>query len=369
MKTNVRKFLYNAADVQQTTYLDKDNNKEIHILASIHDPLMRFEDQLACIKSAFLKIAAEEDVQPTFVRFFLSDISNQAEDVQSAFALSTFPVSMIQQAPANGTKIALWAIYLSCAETRMLDNGLFEVRSFLGDIYWAASMTNPEGSSEEQAGKIMRRYVRLLEDMNMSLADDCQRTWLYVNDIDNNYHGMAVARNNVFSELGLTTKTHFIASTGIGGRSSNPHALVTMDAIAMPGASVRYLHAPERLNRTSEYGVSFERGTLINLGSSRKVFISGTASIDNKGQIVFEKDIIGQAERMIGNIEALLDEAGCGLEDVQEAVVYLRDPADYQTVRNFFEKNHPDFPHIIVLAHVCRPGWLIETECMAIRAC
>jgi enamine deaminase RidA (YjgF/YER057c/UK114 family) len=84
---------------------------------------------------------------------------------------------------------------------------------------------------------------------------------------------------------------------------------------------------------------------------------------------VFEKDIIGQAERMIGNIEALLDEAGCGLEDVQEAVVYLRDPADYQTVRNFFEKNHPDFPHIIVLAHVCRPGWLIETECMAIRAC
>lgn len=367
MKTIVRKFAFDAADVQLTTYSDKDNNKEIHILASICDPLMGFEDQLACIKLAFLKIAAEEDVQPTFVRFFLSDISNQADDVQSAFAGNTFPISMIQQAPANGTKIALWAIYLSGAETRRLDNGLFEVRSFIGDIYWAVSMTDPEGSSEEQAGKIMRRYVRQLGDMNMSLADDCKRTWFYVNDIDNNYHGMVVARNNVFAEQGLTTKTHFIASTGIGGRSANPHALVTMDAIAMPRARVRYLYAPERLNRTSEYGVSFERGTLINIGSSRKVFISGTASIDNKGQIMFRKDILGQAVRMIGNIVALLHEAGCNLGDVQEAVVYLRDPADYQTVRNFFEKNYPDFPHIIVLAHVCRSGWLIETECMAAR--
>jgi enamine deaminase RidA (YjgF/YER057c/UK114 family) len=364
----VRKFDLGAVNLQQTTYSDNDGNKEIHALASINDTMMDFEHQLAAIHDAWAQVAAAENVKPAFLRIFFSDIANQEGSVLKSFEGHTFPISMIQQAPANGTKIAMWAVYLTGAETKMLDNGLFEVKSGHGRFYFAASMTDPEGTSEEQADKIMRRYIRQLGDMNMTLADDCQRTWFYVNDIDNNYHGMVVARNKVFAEERLTTETHFIASTGIGGRSANPHALVTMDAVAIPGlgsSKIHYLYAPERLNRTSEYGVSFERGTALDLDGQRKIFISGTASIDNKGKVVFEKDILGQADRMIGNIEALLKEAGAGLGDVQEAVVYLRDPADYQIVKNFLDTRYPDFPHIIVLAHVCRSGWLIETECMA----
>ena len=49
-------------------------------------------------------------------------------------------------------------------------------------------------------------------------------------------------------------------------------------------------------------------------------------------------------------------------------VVYLRDIGDYQTVRQLFEERFANKPFVIVQAPVCRPGWLVEMECMAIKA-
>ena len=47
--------------------------------------------------------------------------------------------------------------------------------------------------------------------------------------------------------------------------------------------------------------------------------------------------------------------------------VYLRDIADHRTVARMMDDRFPGIPKTIVLAPVCRPGWLIETECMAVR--
>jgi enamine deaminase RidA (YjgF/YER057c/UK114 family) len=49
-------------------------------------------------------------------------------------------------------------------------------------------------------------------------------------------------------------------------------------------------------------------------------------------------------------------------------VVYLRDIADYDIVRSLYEERFPDKPVVIVHAAVCRPGWLVEMECMAVKA-
>jgi enamine deaminase RidA (YjgF/YER057c/UK114 family) len=48
-------------------------------------------------------------------------------------------------------------------------------------------------------------------------------------------------------------------------------------------------------------------------------------------------------------------------------VVYLRDMADYQHVSRLFAERFPEKPYVIVQASVCRPAWLIEMECMAIK--
>jgi enamine deaminase RidA (YjgF/YER057c/UK114 family) len=142
-----------------------------------------------------------------------------------------------------------------------------------------------------------------------------------------------------------------------------------MDAYAVDGLQkeqIHYLYAPTHLNPTYEYGVSFERGTYVDYGDRRHVFISGTASINNKGEIMYPGDVRKQTERMWENVETLLKEADCGFEHVGHLLVYLRDIADYTVVKDMFDKRFPNIPKVFLLAPVCRPGWLVEMECMAI---
>ena len=68
------------------------------------------------------------------------------------------------------------------------------------------------------------------------------------------------------------------------------------------------------------------------------------------------------------NVEALLSEANCTFDDVAHLIVYLRDSSDYAVVSELFRQRFPDKPTVIVRAPVCRPEWLIEMECMAVKA-
>jgi enamine deaminase RidA (YjgF/YER057c/UK114 family) len=67
------------------------------------------------------------------------------------------------------------------------------------------------------------------------------------------------------------------------------------------------------------------------------------------------------------NVEALLSEAECTFDDVAHIIVYLRDNSDYAVVSKLFQERFADKPYIIVQASVCRPNWLIEMECMAVK--
>jgi enamine deaminase RidA (YjgF/YER057c/UK114 family) len=67
------------------------------------------------------------------------------------------------------------------------------------------------------------------------------------------------------------------------------------------------------------------------------------------------------------NVETLLAEAECTFDHVGHLIVYLRDIADYAVVEEMFEKRFPAIPKVYLLAPVCRPGWLIEMECMAVK--
>jgi enamine deaminase RidA (YjgF/YER057c/UK114 family) len=129
-----------------------------------------------------------------------------------------------------------------------------------------------------------------------------------------------------------------------------------------------YLYAKPNLNPTYEYGVTFERGTHIEYGDRSHVFISGTASINNRGEVMHVGDIRLQTYRMWENVETLLAEGGMQFSDVMHLVVYLRDTGDYEVVSEMFKERFPDIPTVITLAPVCRPTWLIEMECVAVKA-
>ena len=167
----------------------------------------------------------------------------------------------------------------------------------------------------------------------------------------------------------MTEKTHYIASTGIGGLPADPRAIVQMATYALTGfepEQQRYLYAPTHLNPTYEYGVTFERGTVVEYGDRAEIYISGTASIDNKGEVLYIGDIVRQTQRMWENVGKLLEEGDSSFDDVAQIVVYLRDLCDYPVVKRMFDEKFPNIPRVITLAPVCRPTWLIEMECIAI---
>lgn len=277
----------------------------------------------------------------------------------------------VEQPPLDGTKIALWAYLQTNVQTQVLHNGLFEVKHNAYRHLWGGSVFNRAANSEYQTRLLLNDYAMQLMEQGCKLADNCIRTWFFVQNVDVNYAGVVKARNEVFVTQNLTEKTHYIASTGIGGRHADPKVLVQMDTYAVAGLKpeqIHFLYAPTHLNPTYEYGVSFERGTYVDYGDRRQVFISGTASINNKGEVVYPGDIRRQTERMWENVEALLKEAECTFDDLGHMIVYLRDIADYAVVKSMYDKCFPDTPKVFVHAPVCRPGWLIEMECMGVKA-
>jgi enamine deaminase RidA (YjgF/YER057c/UK114 family) len=350
----------------------KSKTKEFHVIMHGTQKATSFDQQLIFLQAALKNLLADallQNSEPIFAHCFLSDASNQQETVtKSLTELLSCSVSYVKQPPLDGSKLALW-IQLQ-TDTTKGDDGLVYYEHNGYRQYFTSSTCKQKATenSYSQTKELLESYEKQLKDRECTIADDCVRTWFFVRDVDLNYQGVVDARRENFELNGLTTETHYIASTGIEGCSANPNIKVLMNAHTIKGldkGQVNFLYAKDYLNPTHEYGVTFERGASIDFGDRRKVYISGTASIDNKGMIVHPGDIEKQVYRMWENVNALLDEAACTFEDLMQMIVYLRDMADYKLVSELFERKFPTVPKVIVLAPICRPGWLIEMECIA----
>ena len=345
--------------------------REYHAMIHVSQTGLPFAKQLEAVLNAYDRLVNDTlpGAQAVFKRYFLSDAANQQDEVIVA-DMTDCAKSIIQQAPLDGTKIALWVYLMTGVNSSITGSGLYAVNHGQFRHLWNGSAHNLAANSEYQTRLLFNEYNMQLLQEGCTLEANCIRTWFFVNDVDLNYGGVVRARNQFFFTQGLTVHTHFIASTGIGGRQADPNVLSQMDNYAIQGIQreqIHYLYAPTHLNRTSDYGVSFERGTRVDYRDRRHVFISGTASINNKGEVKYPKNIVRQTERMWENVEALLAEADCTFDDVCEMVVYLRDTADYGIVSDMYRERFPGRPYVIVHAPVCRPGWLIEMECMAVK--
>ncbi len=349
-------------------FAPQDKVAEFHVMLHVDPRDELFAGQLERIYKAERLIMEQEDIKGSTVvmkRYFLSDSANQAPLMKYEKDSS---VSIIQQAPLDGSKVAVW-LYLQKGTKVYNEDGVIVAEHNGYRHLWKMGMHEHKGDSAWQTESLLISYAEMLQNYGATLADNCIRTWFFVRDVDTQYAGMVTARKDFFREQGLTEKTHYISSTGIGGSPADTKALLQLGTYALTGmkpSQQQYLYAPTHLNPTYEYGVTFERGTLVKYGDRGQIFISGTASIDNKGNVLYVGDIVNQTRRMWENVEKLLEEGGATFNDVMQIVVYLRDSADYLTVSRMFKEKFPDTPYVITLAPVCRPAWLIEMECIAV---
>ena len=352
-----------------SAFIPDNGVAEFHLMLHVAPHREQFEGQLRRLYLATEQISnfpLLRDTEVVMKRYFLSDATNQHPLMREERDCA---VSFIQQPPLDGSKVALW-VYLQRGTTLRQEAGVTLVEHNGYRHLWQMGLSDSRGDSAEQTTTVLTDYERTLAHFNATLADHCVRTWFFVRDVDTQYAGMVRARLDNFEQQGLTKETHYISSTGIGGLPADPHALIQLGTYALTGfqpEQQRYLYALTHLNPTIEYGVTFERGTLLEFGDRAHAYISGTASIDNKGAVVHVGDIVRQTQRMWENVEALLAEGAMNITDhVMQIIVYLRDTADYKTVRDLFAERYPNIPIVITLAPVCRPEWLIEMERIAI---
>ena len=368
---NYRKLQFEELEVtaEVAAYEPKEGVTEWHVILHVNNNQLPFGEQLGRLYEAEDRLPGMPEfwgAQYIMKRYFLSDSTNQQPLMRQQKNIS---VSLIQQQPLDGTKIAAW-LYLQSGVEVKEQNGAVVVSHNGYQHLWKMGMVNNQGDSARQTEELLTEYEAMLSKFNATLAENCIRTWFFVRDVDTNYHGLVVARRDNFIQQGLTAKTHYISSTGIGGSPADTKALVQLGTYAITGLEPEqqhYLYAPTHLNPTYEYGVTFERGTVVEYGDREHIFISGTASINNKGEVVHVGDIVLQTQRMWENVEALLKEGETSWEDVMQIVVYLRDTADYEVVRQLFAERFPHIPTVITLAPVCRPTWLVEMECIAVK--
>lgn len=141
--------------------------------------------------------------------------------------------------------------------------------------------------------------------------------------------------------------------------------------------SKRAISAPDVLNEAYDYPKpsSFSRAMRIDLGRVAIILISGTASIDERGNSVHIGDFRGQLRRTYSNITGLLEAEGASWKDVVRTTCYLRDierdyPAFNEERTAFFREQGLDpLPASTgIQAVLCRPELLIEIEAIAILA-
>jgi enamine deaminase RidA (YjgF/YER057c/UK114 family) len=234
-----------------------------------------------------------------------------------------------------------------------------ETRMYAGGLYGRGD------DSYEQTHAMFAVAENLLQQAGMDFGD-VMRTWIYFPEMERDYAGFNRARREFFASRGVDP---IPASTGIGaGLVPEEHDLLLgFYAVKGDTPTERTVMTTPTLNEAPVYGSDFSRGMRILEANKVALHISGTASLDEAGRTVHLDDFEAQADRMLVNVAALLQRQGAGFGDVVSAITYLKRPEDAQRLRQKFrEAGYEGFPNALVVAEVCRPELLCETEALAV---
>lgn len=137
----------------------------------------------------------------------------------------------------------------------------------------------------------------------------------------------------------------------------------------------RAISAPEVLNEAYDYEttVSFSRGMRVELPGASMLYLSGTASVDERGRSVHPGDFAAQCLRTLRNLTRLLTSEEASWHDVVRTTCYLRDIerdyAEFNRIRTMFMTAaglDPLPASTGIQARICRTDLLVEIEAIAV---
>jgi enamine deaminase RidA (YjgF/YER057c/UK114 family) len=163
-------------------------------------------------------------------------------------------------------------------------------------------------------------------------------------------------------------------SLGLPPCETAPRAILKALPLGRKPVSKKAISAPRVLNEAPQYGSAFTRGLRIDLPDGvTHLLISGTASVGENGETLYEGDFRAQLWRTYRNITGLLESEGATWHDVVRTTCYLRDiERDYREFNDirceFYSALGLDpYPASTgIQARICRSDLLVEIEALAI---
>lgn len=220
----------------------------------------------------------------------------------------------------------------------------------------------------QQADWIFRQMDAALAGQGMTFAN-VVRTWFYNDDILAWYRDFNGVRNTFFRQREVFNGM-MPASTGVAGRNAIGAGLITgLIAVEAKDPAVKAFAVPSPLQSSAaDYGSSFSRAAELDLPDHRRLYVSGTASIDRSGKTVFLGDCRAQVKQTMEVVQAILRSRGMDWTDVTRSLVYFKRAPDaslFDAYRK--ESGLPAFPAVVVENDICRDDLLYEIEVDAIK--
>ncbi len=227
---------------------------------------------------------------------------------------------------------------------------------------------NTDLSRADQAAEVFDAMAAILAEQGMSFAQ-VVRTWLYMDRILDWYDDFNRVRTAFFEKHGIFDML-VPASTGIGCSHPAGTAMVAklLAVQPKPGGAVREVSSPLQCPAT-DYRSSFSRAVEVALPSHRKLYISGTASIEPGGLTAHTGDTAAQIELTMKVVHAILESHGMEWNDTTRAVAYLRHDRDRPLLSDWLARRGLSrLPLVVTQSDVCRDDLLYEIEIDAVRA-
>lgn len=355
-----------------------------------HDPATQAESAYRSLAQT-LSAHAANATHVASESLFLRDVARDAKAILGArarvlaehFGTSSGPLPfVIGQPPADGAALVVlasvvvphhpsaWSVRdvraaTTCSCVGCASSGARLVQLGAQTTSYSSNLHGNGTDAYAQTLDAFRTGDRLLAQCGLGFGD-VVRAWLQLRDINRDYDALNAARRDFFASNGIELCP---ASTGVGGTPLPGEHLVSLTLQAVrrerPLAVTRM--STPLLNEAWSYGADFSRGLRVEEANRTTLHVSGTASIDEAGRTVHVGNFAAQVERMLDNVESLLAGHGAARADLASGVTYLKRASDAAALYEIYRRRGFDtFPCAIVVADLCRPELLCETEAVAV---
>jgi len=371
VSTSVQKYSTDDFDV---VIISKAHLKKYYLNANLqkyNDPCELFEKI-----ASFLK---KENAQFISQDFFgsCSLYTDCIDCLNKTFGPITWPITWIEgngseKPKLTGTQIMAISGVPVVSPIKISDCIVGSVyESDAGQICYLGGLLpdDVDKSNKEQTAEVFEKMEAALNSVGMDFSH-VVRTWLYINNILDWYDDFNEVRTDFFNQRkvfeGLVP-----ASTGVGVANPQSAALVTEVLAIKPKTDtikIEKVGSPLQCPAT-DYKSSFSRAVEVKFSDYKRLYVSGTASIDGDGNTIYLDDVKKQIAQTMEVVEAILKSRDMGWEDVSRAIAYFPDLSNAYLLEEYCKRlSIPDMPIAIAHGDICRDDLLFEIEVDAVKA-